>query len=762
MRDEEFNHVNITNEKEGFSNFEFGYTQKEETASFSDNKNNIRDEVNDNPSKNSENNKREEKKRKEEKENEDRLRDQLSKSDSSGNGSSSSGSASSSSSGAVTGTSAVATVVGASVVAVTTISALVGINLYINAKVKMNQLSVTAVTLDYDLDLTDTNNDEFIITIENKVNNYYSYKDLVEGNNVGEFTDLTPDTVYTLSVVDSSSENFVIDTREVKTSSYEPGPTPPVPGQVTLSFDSDGRGGTMSSFEVDANKAYTLPVSIFVPRDDEYFAGWKINGEGEVLQPGQTVSLKANTTLLAVWNKFPTREHVVTANRYFFENFLPPARQEIQSKRIMSVDFQYQYTAFDDASGGLQLTSDGGFVSTSIPFGGVISKISVTTHNDQGGVVKYTIAYSDYPIYEKVTVGGETQSLDSSEFYTFNCTNPDARYFCLSNEKGNTDALINTMEFTYLIPVIDNSFQVYFDANGGKGTFGPYEVEDKNRDYLPDIEDVGFEAPDGYEFSGWKVKGVNDLLESGTLIGISSDITLVAQWKPAGPTTNYTIRFDSNGGGFGSLSNIEAAPGEVVNLPDRYDLTNVVYPSNYFAYFAGWSEEPDGLDPVDYSYTVTGDTTLYAIWGYGYELCDDFGEFKSCDQDPEVETEIDGKGTFIYQTCQVVSNMFFMNYGDCSYFSNAATGTEEPLPIESVVVVFGGGPIAVSVTFSESSLNQYNYVSEGAHEYNPPVGERESHEFTAPSDVNCSYFNISADFTASTVIVSNIIVKYRQ
>ena len=36
-----------------------------------------------------------------------------------------------------------------------------------------------------------------------------------------------------------------------------------------------------------------------------------------------------------------------------------------------------------------------------------------------------------------------------------------------------------------------------------------------------------------YEFAGWKVKGIEDLLAAGTTIGISSDITLVAQWQLA-------------------------------------------------------------------------------------------------------------------------------------------------------------------------------------------------------------------------------------
>lgn len=751
MRDEEFNYIEIKNEREGFSSFEFGRTQNNELTSFSDNKNNIKDELNDNPVSNNENKKKENKRREERKEETKGTNNESKESSGGSSSNSSSGTSSASSAG---GIGAVGAAVAAAVsVAIGIVSVGAGPSSPEVDKVILTPHE-TSINCAFDI----FNNDSLVkykVELYNDGIDAHFENDSQIGHNELEFTDLASSTEYTFEIFRGNPNEQQEYTYEsiysemVSTLEYT--------GSIVLSFDSDGRQGTMSSIELDANKSYTLPVSIFVPRDDEYFGGWKLNGTGEKLQPGDTITLNKDTTLVAGWNKFPTKENNVTANKTFFSRFPSQSSSEVTVVTLMNVDFRCQYTYYNSNTENLHLGTEGGFVSTSTPFGGPITKIKINTNGTQAGDAAYTVVYSEYPIYEKVTTGGETHTISPNSSYTFECSNPNARYFCLSNAANTQfDACISSIEFTYLTPVIENSFQVYFDANGGKGTFGPYTVSDTNREELPSIEDIEFEAPEGYEFSGWKVKGVNDLLEAGTLIGISSDITLVAQWKPVGPETYYTIRFDSNGGGFDSLTNIEAALGEVVNLPDRFDLTNVVYPSNYFAYFAGWSEEPGGLDPVNYSYTVNGDTTLYAIWGYGYDLHDDFGEFSSC-KDQKADTTIANKGTFIYQSFERVSSIFFMGYGDQSYFSNV---TETAQPIESIIVTFGG-PITISVTFSGSAIDSYSYDGSIAHDYNPPQYETESYEFFAPSDAEYRYFNISSGST-STAVVSNIIVKYRQ
>ena len=45
MKNDEFNYVKVTNERDGFSSFEFGATQDSEETSFSDNKDNIREKL---------------------------------------------------------------------------------------------------------------------------------------------------------------------------------------------------------------------------------------------------------------------------------------------------------------------------------------------------------------------------------------------------------------------------------------------------------------------------------------------------------------------------------------------------------------------------------------------------------------------------------------------------------------------------------------------------------------------------------------------
>lgn len=67
MKDE-FNELKIVNEDENL-NFEFGPTPEEESASYSDNSDNLRDELNDNKVENSSNNKKKEEERKKENKN---------------------------------------------------------------------------------------------------------------------------------------------------------------------------------------------------------------------------------------------------------------------------------------------------------------------------------------------------------------------------------------------------------------------------------------------------------------------------------------------------------------------------------------------------------------------------------------------------------------------------------------------------------------------------------------------------------------------
>ena len=74
----------------------------------------------------------------------------------------------------------------------------------------------------------------------------------------------------------------------------EPEPT------YTVSFSSNGGTGTMADVP-EISGEYTLPANGFTAPEGQEFAGWKINGEGDLLQPGDSIEVSSNVVLVAQW-----------------------------------------------------------------------------------------------------------------------------------------------------------------------------------------------------------------------------------------------------------------------------------------------------------------------------------------------------------------------------------------------------------------------------------------------------------------------------
>lgn len=118
----------------------------------------------------------------------------------------------------------------------------------------------------------------------------------------------------------------------------------------------------------------------------------------------------------------------------------------------------------------------------------------------------------------------------------------------------------------------------------------------------------------GYTFAGWYLG--NDLYDFST--PVTADITLVAHWTDA---TQYTVTFDPNGGSLTSAPTVTVPPNTPVTKP-----TDPVWNDDYI--FMGWTTEPilgktygvgENLPGMVFqnsnTYTPTGTTTLYAVWG---------------------------------------------------------------------------------------------------------------------------------------------------
>lgn len=590
---DEFNYVKITNEDENPS-FEYGSTPGDETVSYKDNHDQIHDEVNDNLSSNDENQSPE---KKEKRRKEEQKEKETSEKTSNGSGGSS---------GSVASAGGITAAGAAVVAAISIVTGIVSVGAGpLSPEVDNVKLTPHETSINCDFDIFNSESTiKYKVELYNDELDHHFEKESQIGHNELEFEGLESSTEYTFEILRGKPDEQEEYSYESIYSEFVTTLDIPYSGSATLSFDANYRGGTMSSIEVDANSEYSLPVCIFVPRDDEYFGGWKVNGEGEIHQPGETIVVQKDTTLVAEWTKFPTREQTVTADSTFFSSFPEQASEVVSSVTIMGVDFQFKNTYYYSNAETLSIANDGagngGFVSTATPFGGTISNITVTTGEVLSADVNYTMVYSASPIYEKVTEGGETHALGVGSTYTFECTNPDARYFCLS-VGDNSQGLISSMKFVYNTPVIENEFTIYFDVNGGTGSFGPYTVTNLNRRDLPSAEDVGFSAPQGYEFAGWKVQSVEDLLAPGTLIGISSDITLVAQWKPK---PKFTVTFDSDGGS--SVNSQAVTSGECAVKPDN--------PTKDAYLFMDWYTDEEATEPYDFSEPITDNLTLIARW----------------------------------------------------------------------------------------------------------------------------------------------------
>ena len=754
--DDEYNYVRINNEEQQPS-FEFGSTPSQESASYNENRDSIRDEVNDNPVENSSNNKEEEKKeKKESKENKENQNNQSSQSSSS---------SSSHAGGAASG--GVATAGAAVAAAACLVTGIVSIGAgpmapeVNNLKLTPHETSIECV---FDI-FTGTASYKYKVELYNDENVERYNKEAIIGHNELEFDNLRSSTEYTFEIfrgtLNEESQEYNYESIYTELVS-----TLDISGSVTVSFDSKGRDGHMSSYILEKNSQFELPVCIFVPYNDEIFGGWKINGEGDNIQPGQRIVVKEDTVLVAGWEKLPAKITSTTGDNNLFRYFPSSSTPEITPiSDIMGLDFLVQGVYCSPSTGYLNFPENGGFVSTTAPFMGSISSITINTSEDQNnssagpdGTVPYTISYSAQPIFEKVTEPGETQYLNGGASYTFVPSNDEAYYFCLSVSNSNIQGSIESIVFTYRDPIKDDlAFNVYFDANGGTGSVPPQTITDNHGD-LPRIEQVGFDAPEGYEFAGWKVNGQGDLLEPGTTIGLSCDILLVAQWIPEQPVEMVTLTFDMNGGSTSNpLSPVQLEKDGGVYLPIKEDLTDLVPPSENVD-FEGWSEDPTGGTVVSSPYTVTKDTILYAKWKtVGYSLGDYL--YLLTGDNTAHQVNIQPLGIYMYiKSMQYVDGESHFNVQDGGFITNY---TESQGEIASVTVILSKA-ITISVAFSESAMYEWTFYETNAHEYTCVDGEEESYEFFPPSSAGaCTYFNISAIEDSDYTVVKDIIVKYK-
>lgn len=137
------------------------------------------------------------------------------------------------------------------------------------------------------------------------------------------------------------------------------------------------------------------------------------------------------------------------------------------------------------------------------------------------------------------------------------------------------------------------SYNVTFDLNGG-GTNYVVEVASGGK-----VQKPSDPTRSGYIFSGWYYNGSAYNFNTA----VTKNITLVAQWTKNTVVT-YRVTFNGNNGHSNSQS---VASGNKVSRPTNPTKTGYT--------FLGWFTEQNVQ--YDFNKIVTGNMTLYAMWGPG-------------------------------------------------------------------------------------------------------------------------------------------------
>ncbi len=155
-------------------------------------------------------------------------------------------------------------------------------------------------------------------------------------------------------------------------------------------------------------------------------------------------------------------------------------------------------------------------------------------------------------------------------------------------------------------------YTITFDITDGKGTIPePKTYEEGEIVKLSSLpKEEGFSCT-GHRLNGWSKVKDGDALTSD--FSIESNMTLYAVWKQNDNSdekivdNKVNVHFNRNGG-MGSDTTYVVEKGETIYY---YDFPSSVFRADYT--LLGWSVESNG-QPIDYSITITCDTTLYAIW----------------------------------------------------------------------------------------------------------------------------------------------------
>ena len=364
----------------------------------------------------------------------------------------------------------------------------------------------------------------------------------------------------------------------------------------TVTFDSNGGSGSMSSQTANVPKALTANA---FTRTGYSFSSWNTlaNGTGTSYANNAIYDFAADITLYAQW----------TGNTYTLTFDANGGSTPVPASKTVTYGSAYGALAttsrtgytlagwFTAASGGTQVTA-----------ATIVNTAASHTLYAQWTANTYTVTFdanggsTPVPASKTVTYGSTYGSLatTSRTGYTF------AGWFTAASAGTQVTAatIVNTAaDHTLYAHWTANTYTVTFDANGGSTPVPASKIVTYGSAY----GSLATTSRTGYTFAGWFTAASSGTqVTAATIVNTAADHTLYAQWNAL---PNHTVTFNSNGGS-GSMSN------QTTNLPTALTL-NAFTRTGYS--FSSWNTLANGTG-TNYAngatYDFSADIELYAQW----------------------------------------------------------------------------------------------------------------------------------------------------
>lgn len=352
----------------------------------------------------------------------------------------------------------------------------------------------------------------------------------------------------------TSPEGKVFQNWSVNGTRYAAGETITLTGPVSIvakwangavvTFDANGGEGTMGTVSLLAGSTYTLPWCEF-KREGHNFIGWKVNGEGEALEAYETITVTANTKLVAQWEARAynimfspgigvenDEEHGETVEKKHGETFELPNASEygFTCEGHKFVGWKDETNGPDDNAETYKAGEE--FTPTAFTiFVAQWEKLEYTVNFVPGadGGVQGTGTMEDDIVKWNEACSLPECTFTAPEGYKFKAWLVDGK-----EQPVGTDIFVTT-NMTVTAAWERKTYTVTIDLNGMTGNYLPVEVKHGDMYTMPEPDDIDY--PESMSFSGWQVG--ERKYGPGQQIEITDNITVVAQWTERKVSLTY-------------------------------------------------------------------------------------------------------------------------------------------------------------------------------------------------------------------------------